>query len=166
VSSGYITGKGEPGPDEIGEALREAVFENPRLREMPSEEVARQLILGGHLQEEPSPELVADMLFLWRLRRKASRPTSSPRRVIPPNDGNYFSRTCVSNTALGPLRHHSLPSLRFRRVTFSETELPVYGVLGNSTPLGWKERAGAATSRPCAPHFVRYWIDLATLMRP
>ena len=29
---------------------------------MPSEEVARQLILGGHLQEEPSPELVADML--------------------------------------------------------------------------------------------------------
>ena len=29
---------------------------------MPSEEVARQLVLGGHLQEEPSPALVADML--------------------------------------------------------------------------------------------------------
>ena len=29
---------------------------------MPSEEVARQLVLGGHLQEEPSPVLVADML--------------------------------------------------------------------------------------------------------
>jgi hypothetical protein len=42
--------------------LREAVFENPRLTEMPSEEVARQLVLGGHLQEEPSPVLVADML--------------------------------------------------------------------------------------------------------
>ncbi len=31
-------------------------------REMSVEEVARQLVLGGHLQEEPSPVLVADML--------------------------------------------------------------------------------------------------------
>lgn len=62
MSSGYIPAKGEPGPDEILEALREAIFDNPRLAEMPSEEVARQLILGRHLQEEPSPELVADML--------------------------------------------------------------------------------------------------------
>jgi hypothetical protein len=29
---------------------------------MPAEEVARQLILGGYLQKEPSPALVADML--------------------------------------------------------------------------------------------------------
>ena len=29
---------------------------------MPPEEVARQLVLGGHLQQEPSPVLVADML--------------------------------------------------------------------------------------------------------
>jgi poly-gamma-glutamate capsule biosynthesis protein CapA/YwtB (metallophosphatase superfamily) len=29
---------------------------------MPAEEVARQLVLGGQLQEEPSPVLVADML--------------------------------------------------------------------------------------------------------
>jgi hypothetical protein len=62
VSSGYIPAKGEPSPDEILQALREAVSENPRLTEMPSEEVARQLVLGGHLQEEPSPVLVADML--------------------------------------------------------------------------------------------------------
>jgi hypothetical protein len=38
------------------------VLDNLRLTEMPSEEVARQLVLGGHLQEEPSPALVADML--------------------------------------------------------------------------------------------------------
>jgi hypothetical protein len=45
------------------EALRrEAVSENPHLTEMPAEEVARQLVLGGHLQEEPSPVLVAAML--------------------------------------------------------------------------------------------------------
>ena len=62
MSSGYIPAKDEPGPDEIVEALREAVFENPRLREMPPEEVARQLILDGRLQQEPSPVLVAEML--------------------------------------------------------------------------------------------------------
>jgi hypothetical protein len=42
--------------------LREAIFEHPRLTEMPSEEVARQLVLGGPLQEEPSSTLVAEML--------------------------------------------------------------------------------------------------------
>ena len=62
MSSGYIPAKGEPGPEEILDALREAIFDNPRLTEMPAEEVARQLILGGHLQQEPSPALVADML--------------------------------------------------------------------------------------------------------
>jgi hypothetical protein len=62
VTSGYIPAKGEPGPDEILEALREASSDNPRLTEMPPEEIARQLVLGGHLQQEPSPALVADML--------------------------------------------------------------------------------------------------------
>ena len=62
MTSGYIPAKNEPRPDEILEALREAAFENPRLTEMPPEEVARQLVLGGHLQEEPSAVLVADML--------------------------------------------------------------------------------------------------------
>ena len=69
MSSVYIPAKDEPGPDEILEALREAVFENPRLTEMPSEEVARQLILDGRLQEEPSPALVADMLDALGARR-------------------------------------------------------------------------------------------------
>lgn len=62
MTSGYIPAEGEPGPDEILEALREASSDNPRLTEMPPEEVARQLVLGGHLQQEPSPALVADML--------------------------------------------------------------------------------------------------------
>ena len=62
MSSGYIPAKDEPGPEEILDALREAIFDNPRLTEMPAEEVARQLILGGYLQKEPSPALVADML--------------------------------------------------------------------------------------------------------
>ncbi len=62
MSSGYIPAKNEPGLDEILDALREALFEKPRLREMPVEEVARQLVLDSRLQEEPSPALVADML--------------------------------------------------------------------------------------------------------
>jgi hypothetical protein len=62
VSSGYILPKDEPSPDQILEALREAVSDNPRLAEMLAEEVARQLVLEGRLQEEPSPVLVADML--------------------------------------------------------------------------------------------------------
>ena len=62
MSSGYIPPKDEPEPEEILDALREAIFDNPRLTEMLAEEVARQLILGGYLQEAPSPALVADML--------------------------------------------------------------------------------------------------------
>jgi len=62
VTSGYIPPKDEPSPEEILEALREAIFDNPRLTEMPAEEVAEQLVLGGHLQEEPSAVVVADML--------------------------------------------------------------------------------------------------------
>jgi polyhydroxyalkanoate synthesis regulator phasin len=42
--------------------LREAVVDNPRLTEMPAEEVARQLVLEGRLQQEPSSALVAEML--------------------------------------------------------------------------------------------------------
>ena len=55
MSSGYIPAKDEPEPEEILDALREAIFDNPRLTEMPAEEVARQLILGGYLQKEPRP---------------------------------------------------------------------------------------------------------------
>ena len=122
VSSGYIPAKDEPGPDEILEALREAVFENPRLREMPAEEVARQLVLDGRLQQEPSPKLVAEMLEASGPKSKASRPTNSQRRVIPLNYGNYYSVwACVSNAVLVPLGHHSLRKLSFRYEVFSET---------------------------------------------
>jgi hypothetical protein len=62
VSSGYIPSTSEPGPEEILGALREAIFGDPRLTELTAEEVARQLVLGGYLQEEPSPVLVAEML--------------------------------------------------------------------------------------------------------
>ena len=62
MTSGHIPAKGEPGPDEILGPLHEAVVDNPRLAEMPAEDVARQLVLEGRLQQEPSLALVAEML--------------------------------------------------------------------------------------------------------
>ena len=59
MTSGYMPEsmpeKGQPDFDQILGALSEALKENPRLREMSAEEVARQLVLGGHLEGEPSP---------------------------------------------------------------------------------------------------------------
>ena len=62
MTSGYIPDYGEPGPDEILAALREAVREDPGLRERPAEDVSRDLARGGYLESEPSPTLVAEML--------------------------------------------------------------------------------------------------------
>lgn len=60
MTSGYIPPKDEPGPDEIVAALEAALNDNPRLAKMPEVEVARQLVLAGHLEYEPSPPLVAE----------------------------------------------------------------------------------------------------------
>jgi hypothetical protein len=51
-----------PDPDKIMDALRQALRDDPRIRERPAEEVARELARGGHLEEEPEPVLVAEML--------------------------------------------------------------------------------------------------------
>jgi hypothetical protein len=51
MTSGYTPGsmpeKYQPGFDQILRALREGLNQNPRLKEMPAEEVARQLVQGG-----------------------------------------------------------------------------------------------------------------------
>ena len=66
MTSGYTPGsmpeKDQSGFDQILRALREGLDENPRLKEMPVEEVARQLVLDGHLEGEPPPPLVAEAL--------------------------------------------------------------------------------------------------------
>ncbi len=62
MSSGYIPPKDEPGLDDILDALREALAHNPRVAEVPAEKLARQLVLRGHLEKEPSPTLVAEAL--------------------------------------------------------------------------------------------------------
>ena len=62
MTSGYIPPEGQPDSDDILAALEEALDEDPRLAEMPEEEVARQLVVKGYLEEEPSPPLVAEAL--------------------------------------------------------------------------------------------------------
>ena len=50
-----------PDPDQILEALKQAVRDHPRLRERAAEEMSRELVQGGYLDEEPDPVLVAEM---------------------------------------------------------------------------------------------------------
>ncbi len=54
--------KNEPRLDEVLETLERALVANPRLRDTPAEEVARQLMLGGYLEEEPPPGAVGDAM--------------------------------------------------------------------------------------------------------
>lgn len=51
-----------PGPDRILDALKELLREDPGARRRPAEEVSKELVGGGHLQEAPDPVLVAEML--------------------------------------------------------------------------------------------------------
>jgi hypothetical protein len=51
-----------PDPDQILAALKGLLREDPGARQRSAEEVARELVRGGYLQEEPDPVLVAEML--------------------------------------------------------------------------------------------------------
>jgi hypothetical protein len=51
-----------PDPDQVLEALKKALRDDPKLRDRAAEEVAGELSRGGYLDEEPDPVLVADML--------------------------------------------------------------------------------------------------------
>ena len=51
-----------PDPDQVRDALKAAVRDDPTLRERGSEQVAAELAGGGYLQEEPDPVLVGEML--------------------------------------------------------------------------------------------------------
>ena len=51
-----------PGPDRILDALKELLRDDSEARQRPTEEVSKELVRGGYLQEEPDPVLVAEML--------------------------------------------------------------------------------------------------------
>jgi hypothetical protein len=66
--------KREPSTEEVIEALERALMHNPHLRDAPIEEVARQLMLGGYLHEEPSPAHVGDAVALVIAQEQAFGP--------------------------------------------------------------------------------------------
>jgi hypothetical protein len=51
-----------PDPDRILDALKELLRDDSEARQRPTEEVSKELVRGGYLQEEPDPVLVAEML--------------------------------------------------------------------------------------------------------
>jgi len=51
-----------PDPDRILGALKELLRDDPAARQRHADEVSRELVRGGYLQEEPDPVLVAEML--------------------------------------------------------------------------------------------------------
>ena len=60
MTSGNI--KMGPDPDRVLNALKGRPREDPGARQRPVEEVSKELVSGGHLQEEPDPVLVAEMI--------------------------------------------------------------------------------------------------------
>ena len=51
-----------PDPDDVLEALKKALVDDPTLRERPEEEVSTKLQRDGYLEQEPDPVLVAEMI--------------------------------------------------------------------------------------------------------
>ena len=77
--SDHVPPPGQPGQEgEILEALREASRRNPRLVESTPEEVTRQLMLEGLLRDEPSPELVAEMVLQLEVEEEQFDPDVKP----------------------------------------------------------------------------------------
>ena len=73
---------GRPGREaEVLEALRKVGRGNPLLLELPPEEVTRQLMLEGLLRDEPSPELVAEMMLELEVEEETFDPDVQPGEV-------------------------------------------------------------------------------------
>ncbi len=77
--SDHVPPPGRPGREaEVLEALRQASRRNPRLVELPPEEVTRQLVLEGRVEGEPSPELVAEMMLELEVEEQEFDPDVQP----------------------------------------------------------------------------------------
>ena len=63
-----------PDLQEVLEALKRALEDNRHAADSPADEVARQLVLGGYLQEEPTVSQTADALASLRAEEQAFGP--------------------------------------------------------------------------------------------
>ncbi len=59
---------------ELMSALEQALRDNPQLKEQPSEDISEELVRGGYLQQEPSPDKVAEVLGTVEMRKRYSEP--------------------------------------------------------------------------------------------
>lgn len=69
-----MSGKSELSLQEVIEALKRALEHDRRLSDSPAEEVARQLVLGGYLREEPALPHVKDALSTLQAEEQAFGP--------------------------------------------------------------------------------------------
>ena len=64
--------------NEVYEAVEQAFKDRHELRHVKAEEVTRQLVLGGYLQEKPPVLLVADALDIVEAEEQAFAPGIRP----------------------------------------------------------------------------------------
>jgi hypothetical protein len=64
-----------PNHDEVLEALERALRDNPHLRKLPPEEVARRLVSDGYVRgEPPSPAVVGEAMATVAAEERAFGP--------------------------------------------------------------------------------------------
>ena len=69
-----MSSRDEPGFQEVLEAIKRALEADRHIADSPADEVARQLVLGGYLQEEPAVSRTADALASLRAEEQAFGP--------------------------------------------------------------------------------------------
>lgn len=72
-----------PDPDQVRDALKAALRDDPTLRERGSEQVAAELAGGGYLQEEPDPVLVGEMLGALEQEEPGNEPGEETEAASP-----------------------------------------------------------------------------------
>ena len=69
-----MSSRDEPGFQEVLEAIKRALKYDRHLADSPADEVARQLVLGGYVEDEPTVHQVADALASLRAEEQAFGP--------------------------------------------------------------------------------------------
>ena len=109
-----------PDPDGVLAAIKEALRDDPKMRERPAEEVARDLARGGYLDEEPDPVLVAEVMGSLDPEGTDRETSSVDRSSRPGSSRKAPFRASSTSSGSGPRRMLplviSLPSVVSRSV--------------------------------------------------
>lgn len=69
-----MSGREEPGFQEVLEAIKRALEDDRHIADYPADEVARQLVLGGYVEGEPTVSRVVDALSTLEAEEQAFGP--------------------------------------------------------------------------------------------